>query len=75
MNWYHRKVELLNLGITPTFRMLKYLSLIALLDLSWMDECFYLTVTSNIEKIFNLLFKVFEQFYEESFHAELMDVI
>ena len=37
----------------------------ALLDLSSMAEYFYLAVTDDVEKIFYLLFKVFEQFYEE----------
>ena len=35
----------------------------ASLDLSGMVEYFYLTVTDDFEKIFYLLFKVFEQFY------------
>ena len=50
-------------GITQTFETLKYLSLIALLDLSWMAEFFYKTVPCDVEKIFYLLFKVFVKFY------------
>ena len=34
-----------------------------MLDLSSMAEYFYLTVTDDVEKIFYLLFEVFEQFY------------
>ena len=42
----------------------------ALLDLSCMSAYFYYTVADDVEKIFSLLFKVFEQFYLESFCAE-----
>ena len=42
----------------------------ALLDLRWMAEFFYYVVTCDVEKIFYLLFKVFEQVYYESFRAE-----
>ena len=35
----------------------------ALLDLSCMVEYFYQAVANDVEKIFSLLLKVFEQFY------------
>ena len=63
MNWYHRKVEELNLW-DPTVKLLKYLSLMALIDLSWMARFFFLincqTVTCDVEKISS---KFFKQFY------------
>ena len=40
-----------------------------LLDLSCIAEYFYWTVAYDVEKI-SLLFKIFEQFYQESFCAE-----
>ena len=51
-------------------KTLKHLCVVAFLDLNWMAEFFYYTVTCVVEKIFYLLFKVFEQFYKKSFHAE-----
>ena len=47
----------------PRIKTSKYLSLMALMDLGWMTEFFYLTVTCDVEKTSYLLFKVFEQFY------------
>ena len=42
MKWYHKKVEESETyGITPTLKTLNYLSLMALLALSWMAELFY----------------------------------
>ena len=41
-----------------------------LIDLSWMVEFFYETVTCDVEKIFYLLFKDFDKFYPESLRAE-----
>ena len=49
---------------------LKYLSWMALIDLSWIAEFFYQTVTCEVMKTFYLIFKVFKQFYLESFRAE-----
>ena len=54
MNWYHRKVKESNVWVEVEVenQTLKYLSLMALLDLSWMAEIFYQTVTCDVEKIF-----------------------
>ena len=52
MNWYHRKVEESNVWVEAEVesQTLKYF--MALLDLSWMAEFFYQTVTCDVEKIF-----------------------
>ena len=44
-------------------KTLKYVSLVALLDLRWMAEFFTKLSLVTLKKIFYLLFKVFEQFY------------
>ena len=63
MNWYHKKEKGQTCGITATFKMLKYLSLMALIDVNWMAEVFLLRCPCDVKKIFYLLFKVFKQFY------------
>ena len=56
------------MGLLQHFEMLKYLGLMVLIDLSWMAKFF--TVNCDVEKTLYLLFKIFEQFYYESFRAE-----
>ena len=57
-------------GITPTFKTLKYLSLIALLDLSWVAEFFTILSLVTLKLIFYLHFKVFDKLFKECFRAE-----
>ena len=51
------------MGLLPTVKTLKYLSLMPLLDLSWMAEFFTKLSRVALKKIFYFHFKVFEQVY------------
>ena len=61
-----RTVKLM--GLLATFKMLKYLSLMALLDLSWMAEFFTKLSRVTLKKIY-FHFKIFEQvcYYKKAF--------